>query len=407
MKYLFILLATMIMMVMVAFSQTWTPVNIGGYTNNLNSIWFNNPNKGYIVGDYFYAIYDGVTWTTKQITSMVDNYTSICFVNDSVGYVTGYKYSNIYKTTDAGITWTYYFISPYGLRNMFFINTNIGIAVGDNGAIVRTTDGGNRWNSIPSQNISTGYNLYGVHFSTNGFLGYIVADKSRNVYKSTDQGLTWYRTALLPQGCIASHGIEISEDGSKVFVVYTHGLAISTDSGTTWVRKILVNPGYQLRDIKLDFATGKGMLIGDTVLVTNDWFNTTQGQSGVHGNSCFLLPDQSGWIIDSAGVVFRNNHVTKVEIVNNAVPHGYVLYQSYPNPFNPVTAISYTLPQKGMVSLTIVNLLGQEMATLVNSEQLAGTYKITFNASHLSSGVYFARLKSGSYNGVQKMILSK
>lgn len=75
---------------------------------------------------------------------------------------------------------------------------------------------------------------------------------------------------------------------------------------------------------------------------------------------------------------------------------------NYPNPFNPSTLISYSIPEEGFVTVKIYNTLGQEVESLVDEFKLAGRYQVNFNASKLSSGVYFYRVKSGNNNLVKK-----
>ncbi len=87
------------------------------------------------------------------------------------------------------------------------------------------------------------------------------------------------------------------------------------------------------------------------------------------------------------------------------VPSRFVLEQNFPNPFNPVTTIRYGLPQKSGVRLTVYNLLGQEVTTLVNEEQNAGYHEVTFDASGLASGVYIYRLTAGSFAQSRKLLL--
>ena len=81
--------------------------------------------------------------------------------------------------------------------------------------------------------------------------------------------------------------------------------------------------------------------------------------------------------------------------------------QNYPNPFNPETIINYELPITNNVELSIYNILGQRVATLVNKEQRAGSYEVKFNASNLTSGIYFYKLQSGSFVESRKMVLLK
>ncbi|MFO7445119.1 MAG: T9SS type A sorting domain-containing protein [Ignavibacteriaceae bacterium] len=85
----------------------------------------------------------------------------------------------------------------------------------------------------------------------------------------------------------------------------------------------------------------------------------------------------------------------------------YNLSQNYPNPFNPVTSITYSLPKSGMVTLKIYDMLGKEIAVLVNEEKQSGIYKATWNASDIASGVYFYKITSGEYSKTNKMLLLK
>ncbi|MDP2362305.1 MAG: T9SS type A sorting domain-containing protein, partial [Ignavibacteria bacterium] len=101
--------------------------------------------------------------------------------------------------------------------------------------------------------------------------------------------------------------------------------------------------------------------------------------------------------------------LTNVENENNSslLPKDYMLSQNYPNPFNPTTKITYALPKSSLVQIKIFNLLGQEIATLVNEEKSAGFYEMDFNASDLPSGVYLYKLQAGDFVQTKKMILLK
>ncbi len=85
----------------------------------------------------------------------------------------------------------------------------------------------------------------------------------------------------------------------------------------------------------------------------------------------------------------------------------YELAQNFPNPFNPNTSIKFTLPETGNVKLTVYNMLGQEIATLVNGVKEAGTHIINFNAEEFNSGIYIYRIESNGFNEVRKMTLIK
>jgi len=93
------------------------------------------------------------------------------------------------------------------------------------------------------------------------------------------------------------------------------------------------------------------------------------------------------------------------EIINTSTD--FVLNQNYPNPFNPTTIISFSIPLSAFTSLKVYDILGNEVATLVNEEKPTGSYEINFNASSLSSGTYFYKLQAGSFIETKKMILLK
>jgi uncharacterized delta-60 repeat protein len=97
--------------------------------------------------------------------------------------------------------------------------------------------------------------------------------------------------------------------------------------------------------------------------------------------------------------------LTSVEEEKRDIPEDYWLGQNYPNPFNPTTTIRYTLPNSQFVTLIIYDLLGREVATLVNEKQTAGRYSVNFDAIQLSSGLYFYKITAGSFSKVRKMML--
>jgi hypothetical protein len=84
-----------------------------------------------------------------------------------------------------------------------------------------------------------------------------------------------------------------------------------------------------------------------------------------------------------------------------------ILYQNYPNPFNPVTLIKYNVPYPTNVSIKVFDVLGNEIALLINENKSTGGYEVTFNASNLSSGIYFYKLITGNVTQSKKMILMK
>ena len=98
---------------------------------------------------------------------------------------------------------------------------------------------------------------------------------------------------------------------------------------------------------------------------------------------------------------------SNVDNRNSGLPNAYSLSQNYPNPFNPTTTIKYSVPKSSFVSLTVYDLLGREIASLVNEEKPPGVYTVNFNGSNFASGIYFYRFRAGSFIQTKKFVLIK
>ena len=110
-----------------------------------------------------------------------------------------------------------------------------------------------------------------------------------------------------------------------------------------------------------------------------------------------------GWVRTNGGVITGINNGSSA--FNN--PSDYQLSQNYPNPFNPETKINFTIPSTGLVSLKVFDVLGKEVASLVNEVRTAGVHEVIFNASSLSSGTYFYRIETGNFVSTKKMLVLK
>lgn len=129
---------------------------------------------------------------------------------------------------------------------------------------------------------------------------------------------------------------------------------------------------------------------------------------GDTGNRAFFV--DGVWLVPQTGgeILIDNcdGTTTAVEDVLS-VPTEFALQQNYPNPFNPSTTIRFNIPTQSHVSLKIYDIMGREVTTLVNEELASGTHEFQFNASHLASGMYIARLQAGNFSAVNKMTLLK
>ncbi len=98
---------------------------------------------------------------------------------------------------------------------------------------------------------------------------------------------------------------------------------------------------------------------------------------------------------------------SNLDVMDLGAPTTYALAQNYPNPFNPTTTINYQIPKDGFVTLKIYDVLGKEVATLVNENKGTGRYNVNFNASNLASGVYLYQLKVNDFVSTKKLVLLK
>ena len=169
------------------------------------------------------------------------------------------------------------------------------------------------------------------------------------------------------------------------------------------------------------FATTK---VGWTVGIKTEWFdtwgviaNTTDGGETWTPQICpthnwladvFFADDKTGWIVGTSGTILKTTNggvVTNISRIQNQFPGKFYLHQNYPNPFNSTTIIQYSLPNATHVKICVFDMLGREIKTVVNEEKLGGNYRVEFNASDLSSGVYFYRIQTSLFNQTKKLIL--
>jgi hypothetical protein len=185
----------------------------------------------------------------------------------------------------------------------------------------------------------------------------------------------------------------------------------TTDGGESWSRSA---SAIQSLSTELHFvSTSVGYLVasGGAIWKTTDGGTTWNQQvSGTSQNlqSVFFTSATTGYAVGWYGTILKTTtggSTTSVEQFSYERPEGFQLFQNYPNPFNPSTRIKFEVPSSKVVTLNVYDVLGREVATLVNEELNAGSYETTFDAKKLASGVYFCRLKAGGFVQTRKMLL--
>jgi hypothetical protein len=202
---------------------------------------------------------------------------------------------------------------------------------------------------------------------------------------------------------------------------YEHPLTINSQWSHSYTQTILIN-GTPLNSSNVSISTvvdayGTMTIPGGAsydalrireeltivgITTVNYSFLSKQGAQ-VNVNAIDANPPSSG-MISVDGTTYYDGLTTSVEQISG-LPKNYSLNQNYPNPFNPTTNIEYSIPEASFVELKVYDVLGNEVATLVNQEQSAGVYRADFSGNALASGLYIARITAGNFTSTIKMIL--
>ncbi len=195
--------------------------------------------------------------------------------------------------------------------------------------------------------------------------GGTLANDSCIIETSVNNGSTW--TRLIGMG--ASQILSSGTNSSPVMSTFASQSLFTPTLASQWATKLFNMP----------VGTNKVRFVGKSDFGNNLYIDNiiATGSVGIGGHELTLTPDR------------------------------YSLEQNYPNPFNPSTSINFSIPNSGLVTLKIYDILGKEVVTLVNEVKTAGNYILDFNASALTSGVYFYKIESGSFTDIKRMMLIK
>ncbi|MFZ1281305.1 MAG: YCF48-related protein, partial [Ignavibacteriaceae bacterium] len=407
-----------------------------------NSIFFNDTSTGWAVyssGDIFSTTDGGNEWV--EISSGLNMpITDIVFADVNIGFSSMHTY--LLKTSDGGANWTAGILTPgvfNVLNDIYFYDSMTGFIMGFcneqfqcyGGTLSTTTDGGNNWISrfpnVPSDILG----FYSAFFLTDkyGFIGgggailkttnfgnswvrtdvdrYIVdiffidslkgwaLASSGGVYKTSNAGNSW-SLIHLDEGVISEKIVFINPE-----VGYKTGgiLKKSTDGGFNWF-----NTAYYAESVVFNDSSNGYLLGSHSIYRTsdggNDWTIMTEIPTNYTINKMTVVDDKYFWVAGDNGCILKYTDTTvtgiNIDSWNNKITN-FSLSQNYPNPFNPSTSIQYAISSTQFVTLKVYDLLGREVATLVNEEKPAGSYNVEFRMQNLelSSGIYFYQLRAG------------
>jgi len=378
----------------------WTTSNIP-VSKNLESVDFFDQDHGVTVGNggaLFITSNGGTTWINRTTGGYI--FYDVNILNNSNCWASGWDgiSNKIFYTSDRGYNWHLIgSISGNAIFDLFFINELVGLGAGMNG-IWKTTNGGVSWVHKGGTE-----DMYSINFIDNLY-GWAVGQYGE-ILRTTNGGDQWFEQIyerVTPYNLNSAYFIDRLEG----FAVGSNGTIIKTDNGSPTPVELVLFEGIERNktillnwitatelnnngfEIQRKFAESQFVTIG---FVKGGGTTTNQREYSfidkelVDGKYFYRLKQ-----IDFNGS-FEYSDVVEVEIA----PSKFSLNQNYPNPFNPSTKISWQSPVGSWQTLKVFDVLGNEVATLVNEYRDAGKYETEFNAEKLSSGVYYYQLRAG------------
>ncbi len=395
------------------YGQAWY-AQTSGTNSFLMDTYFTNPNRGWVVGitnTILHTTDGGANWIDQNPPPSV-NYYSVFFTDDSTGHAVGATVGGsgrIRHTTNGGTTWaTIPAASAYSLWSVFFINDSIGWIAGGREenfnihpirTIHHTVDGGYNW-SIQFYQYDS-FPLHDIHF-TDENTGCAVGEHG-TIFWTTNGGSNWIQK---PSGTVRHLWSVHLLDTNNAWAVGIRGTVIyTTNGGDTWTAES-ADTMYGFGRVFFADANNGWISGGDNdngiVLHTTDRGGTWSTQyTGVPTSfmSIHFTDADTGWAVGNLGTIMHTT-IGGTGIIEDKsfieVPAELILAQNKPNPFSQTTEIRFSIPKREHVTLKVYNIIGQDVATLVDNELEAGEFRVNFNARNLPNGIYLYRLNTNN-----------
>jgi photosystem II stability/assembly factor-like uncharacterized protein len=391
----------------------WFQLN-SGTASNLVSVVSLDTNIVLIAGENFIlrSTDGGLTFNTINIPSLT-NSKKFETVDENIVYLLANV--SIFRSINKGANWQ--MVTDYLMDDIYdldFINLNTGIVGGvDNWPR-------NSLSPVPLYGITTngGANWTINHFNDLGNTTFVKMFDEENIYaiihnrihKTSNSGTNW-----------TSFFMNLNNPYKYFFnsfsLAYTSGyvgaILKTTNGGTNWISQesgtnLMLNNLFFINDTTGWIAGNSGTIIHTNNGGTN-WISQISTVSN-HLNSIHFVDSKTGFAVGNFGTIVKtvSGGVTNISPISNVIPDEYILHQNFPNPFNPSTKIKFDLIQSTNVTLTIYDITGKLIITLVNENLDAGSYEYSWDASGFSSGLYFYRIFAGeNFHDTKSMILLK
>ena len=336
---------------------------------------------------------------------------------NQAGYICG-SFSAVYRTSNAGVSWDSVITdlpAAQTLKDIYFYNQNTGWVCqnlsSNAGSIWKTTNAGVNWTQYTITG-ETGSNIrmYGFSF-IDSVRGWSINYQPRP-FKTTDGGATWTKDSIVDAFGGFMYDIKMLNASTGYICGSSGRIYKTTNGGTLW--DTLSKPVNNTWNALYFSDVNNGTVVGSTgaiIKTTNGGVSwTLQNNGGSTLNGVWMVSSDSGYCAGSSGYIHRfGDYLVGTINWQNEIPQSYQLFQNYPNPFNPATMIKFAIPNRGIVSLKVYDILGREVRTIINNLELnGGTMTVDFDGSQLASGVYFYSLiVDNNIQATKKMILVK
>ncbi len=408
-------------------------LGIASIHSNGSRIFLSSLKADFSTGLY-YSDNGGLVWNESGAEDKSANFALFSNNSDSVIYAYGtdiFGTRKIKKSVDKGASWS--IISP-GTANfpVFFLGTYFS-SIGDtlivtstarDVGMLKSVDGGINWEIFDSFSDVDGNKAINSLFSFDSNFYLLAGTNGEGLFKSHKDSSSWEKVYPEEEVSKSVQKALVTNSG-RIVVAHNTGLDYSDDAGLTWqeksreelsigasgtIARMITFGDDILLSIQDGSETGSRLMVVDADLssstnITGDFPDYARGTE-----LNFIVSTDSQIFGARLGETLKLWSYGEATGVNNEISstaESFKLSQNYPNPFNPSTNISFNLPASGDVSLKVYNLLGQEVADLVNGRLNSGGHTVTFDASRLASGMYIYRLQAGSHLQTKKMMLIK
>jgi hypothetical protein len=375
-------------------------------------------------GGVFSSTDNGMTWK-EMTTGLVDkSVTAIAIGGTTIFAGTTDEWGNggVFRSENNGSSWTSAGLSNETIMALTVFGTDLYAGTWSHG-VFRSTDQGIGWTAVNEglQNMSSSSSIFQyvrpvcfVWKGTKLFTG----TYSEGVFYTDNYGKSWTNVCTglreLSIGTLIMNGNNLfagvtSFFGTPILINPPSGrVYLFDDSGSIWI-----DPNMNFRYHINAFAVSGTKLFAGTengvFLTTDNGAKWSAVNTGLTDTLVYALSVSGTYLIagTQTGIYRRplDELITSVEKPSTDEPLQFTLQQNFPNPFNPSTTIKYQLPATAIVHIEVFDLLGREIAILVNEIKQPGTYSVQWNASDMSSGIYFYRMQAGACTDTKKLLL--